>query len=64
MRESLLQESSKEQAIERLFLTVLSRKPTLDEMQSAIEALAGNDKQAWSDLIWALVNTREFLTNH
>jgi hypothetical protein len=47
-----------------LFLSVLSRKPAPGELQSAITALAGGDSRAWSDLIWALVNTREFLTNH
>jgi hypothetical protein len=63
LRERLLQESSKEQAIETMFLSVLSRKPSPHELQSAITALAG-DSQAWPDLIWALINTREFLTNH
>ncbi len=64
LRKTLAETNSKEQAVETLFLTVLSRKPTPHELQSAITALAGDDRQAWSDLIWALINTREFLTNH
>jgi hypothetical protein len=64
LRKRLVRTSSKVEAVEILFLRVLSRKPTPDELQSALAALAGGDKRTWSDLIWALVNTREFLTNH
>jgi hypothetical protein len=64
LRKTLVETSSKEEAVEMLFLSILSRKPVPDEMQSAITALAGGDSRAWSDLIWASINTREFLTNH
>jgi hypothetical protein len=64
LRKTLVETSSKQQAVETLFLNVLSRKPTPRELQSATMALADGDSRAWSDLIWALINTREFLTNH
>jgi hypothetical protein len=52
-------------AVETMFLTMLSRKPNPDELHSALQHIAANDSdEAWPDLVWALVNTREFLTNH
>ena len=53
--------------IEELYLTILSRFPTPEELKNA-EAYSksgvvkGND--AWVDLTWALINSDEFLYRH
>ncbi len=54
------------QLVTRLYLQFLSRKPTAKEKQIALEHLkrAAKRDTAFDDLVWALLNTREFLTNH
>jgi hypothetical protein len=55
-----------DEKIEDLFLHVLSRRPSEKEREAAQEQLrkhAGNPKQAFENLLWALVNTKEFLFN-
>jgi len=52
---------------ERLYLTILSRFPTDDDVKAAEEhaktgVAKGND--VWIDLAWALVNSPEFLLRH
>ena len=53
--------------IDELFLAALSRFPTKDEKQK-VTAYLGADKrartQAIRDLMWALLNTKEFMHNH
>ena len=53
-------------AVERLYLTVLSRPPTPEETAIFRETLAAstNRKDAMVDLTWALFNTTEFLCRH
>jgi hypothetical protein len=65
LREILVVESP-EKAVELLFLSVLSRPPTDAEATVAAEHVTNSDnaEAAWVDVIWALVNAREFLTNH
>jgi hypothetical protein len=57
---------SNDKLAEELFLSTLSRLPTADEKDAAIKHLAEarNRPEAVTDLIWALVNTREFILNH
>jgi len=53
--------------IRGLYMTILSRQPTADELAAAQEywTTAGlNRQQAAEDLAWALVNTKEFLYRH
>ena len=55
------------QAIDALYLTILSRYPTDDEVRIAAEyaqAPTTNRRAAGLDLAWALVNTSEFLYRH
>ena len=55
------------QAITALYLTVLSREPSSDELtafQSHVQANALRPDQAASDLVWTLINTKEFLYRH
>jgi hypothetical protein len=54
-------------AIEALYLTILSRRPTEDEMKICLAyARSGraNLQVAAEDLVWTLVNSKEFLYRH
>lgn len=52
--------------IRAAFLRTLSRPPTVAEMERCVAHLAkvGDPVEGLRDLLWALVNTREFITNH
>ena len=56
---------SNDAAIEELYLASLSRPPTAAEKASARKYLAsGNRRQGLEDLLWALINSKEFLFRH
>jgi len=53
--------------IDRLYLTVLSRYPTNDELKTVaayFQSVQGNKWPAAVDLTWALINSVEFLYRH
>jgi hypothetical protein len=52
--------------IEELYLTTLSRLPSEEEKQKALTwlARAATPREGTQDLLWALINSREFLFNH
>ena len=45
--------------VEAMFLSILSRHPTLREKDIAKKQLAGGE-DGYANMIWALINTREF----
>ncbi|MCH7814851.1 MAG: hypothetical protein IID40_12620, partial [Planctomycetes bacterium] len=50
------------QAIERIYLQTLSRPPTSQERGMVTRYLGREDTaEKWSDVLWALINTREFM---
>ena len=52
-----------EQKIEELFLWVYGRKPTVEQSNVALAHLAkegANKKAAYENILWALLNTKEF----
>jgi hypothetical protein len=55
-----------EPRVEELFLTALSRPPTGDETDKAVAYLqsAPDPEAAFRDLVWVLLNTKEFLYIH
>ncbi len=55
-----------ERKVRELFLKTLSREPTPQEMQNALKYIASekDQKTAFGNLIWTLVNTKEFLFVH
>lgn len=53
-------------AVEQIYLATLSRFPTIEEQASITAAFEGNEQreEAFRDLFWALLNTKEFAFNH
>lgn len=53
--------------VEQLFLRTLSRKPTpreLDRFTGYVGKYRGEERQAFADVLWALLNCSEFAVNH
>ena len=54
--------------IEALFLATLSRAPRTEESERSLKHLkaasTGNPQRPLDDLLWALLNSAEFMTNH
>jgi hypothetical protein len=52
--------------VDELYLASLSRFPTVEESRTALAALAAAPERprAVEDLLWALLNSKEFLFNH
>jgi hypothetical protein len=64
---TLLEEKRPDEAVvEEVFLATLSRFPDEQERKAAAEHVAATaDKiKAYVDVVWALLNTREFILNH
>lgn len=61
--------SSPEQKVRKIFLLVYSRAPKPHERDLALRHLSrartpSEQKASWEDLLWALINTKEFMYNH
>jgi hypothetical protein len=54
------------QMLEELYLTTLSRFPVQGEVQVALAHVlrATDQRKAWEDVHWALINSKEFLFRH
>lgn len=53
--------------IKELYRWVYAREPNADELQIALAHISKNQadkKPAYEDIVWALINTKEFLFNH
>jgi hypothetical protein len=53
--------------VDELYLTALSRNPTAAErkrLTEYIEKSENNKQRAVEDVLWAILNTREFMFNH
>jgi hypothetical protein len=59
-------ESARSAVVHQAYLRTLGRKPTDSEAEAAMSHLAGSTDGAKGvrDLLWALLNTKEFITNH
>jgi hypothetical protein len=57
---------SNEELADELFLATLTRLPTPEQKAGAVDALksAKTRAEGVTDVVWALVNTREFILNH
>lgn len=47
--------------VERMFMTIMNRRPTMQEKDIARRELSSSGEEAYSNMIWALINTREFI---
>jgi hypothetical protein len=55
------------QIVEHLYLITLSRRPTEAEQQRIADYVAkhkGDERDAYGDVLWALMNSSEFVMNH
>jgi hypothetical protein len=46
--------------VDSMFLAIMSRKPTMNERDISKRVLAAGE-DGYANMIWALVNTREFM---
>jgi hypothetical protein len=53
--------------IDQIYMLALSRHPTAGEtaeIEAYLAERADRTKEAWEDVVWSLLNTKEFLFNH
>jgi hypothetical protein len=52
--------------IEQLYLSTVSRRPTPDELQRRVAYVREQERprDGFADILWALLNSSEFVTNH
>jgi hypothetical protein len=59
--------ATEEQIVTDLYLSAYNRKPTSEELALATKAFTAKDasrQSAAEDILWALLNSAEFLFNH
>ncbi len=59
--------SSSAEAIEHIYLATLARRPTADDkarLNAYLEKHKGEPRQAYGDIVWAVLNSSEFALNH
>lgn len=60
--DSLTQCRTSQQALEVMFLSILNRKPTSRDKDIGLRELARGDRaMGYGNVVWALINTREFM---
>jgi hypothetical protein len=66
IRALLSDQRSHREKLNDLYLIALSRSPTADELSALLAHLEkkGDVQTAYEDILWALINTKEFLYNH
>ena len=50
--------------LDELFVRAVARKPSETEKKKLMPLVASNDKKAYDDIFWALLNSTEFEFNH
>jgi hypothetical protein len=55
-----------DEILEELFLRTLARRPTAQERADLARVIGATEKrdEAFQDVLWALINTKEFMFNH
>lgn len=66
MNHLLRTEGTPDQVVERIYLSALARRPTADESRKVTEYVSRQTdrRAAYGDVLWALLNTSEFVLNH
>ncbi|MFM8635559.1 MAG: DUF1553 domain-containing protein, partial [Planctomycetia bacterium] len=49
------------EGVEAVFLTILAREPSPEEMAAAIKEVKADGPAGYGNVVWSLINTREFL---
>ena len=52
------------EAVEKMFLATLSRKPTGAELGQLAATMKTGGSEVYQDIFWALLNSNEFIFNH
>ena len=62
----LFKNTSDQQVVESIYMTVFSRKPSDEKMKKLLAYIQQSEKRndGITDLLWAVLNTREFMFNH
>jgi len=61
MYSNVVQAKTPSERLDVIFLSILSRKPTTEEQAIAMEEIDQHKEAGYGNVIWSLVNTREFL---
>lgn len=60
-------ETTPAEKVDQLYMVALSRHATTEEVaeiEAYVAERADRSKEAWEDVVWSLLNTKEFLFNH
>ena len=62
----LKEKKPNDQILEEIYLAAFGRMPHTDENKNVLEYVQGQKeaKAAWEDVVWAVLNSKEFLFNH
>jgi tetratricopeptide (TPR) repeat protein len=58
---NIMNRSSISDGVKTVFMTILTREPDEEEMQLAVQEVKQNGPAGYGNVVWSLVNTREFL---
>ena len=61
MHSNVVKKTSLESRVDVIFKSILSRRPTAADMKIALSEIKAKGPAGYGNVIWALVNTREFL---
>lgn len=61
MYHNVMAKGTPEERVRIIFLSILGRKPSKDEQKIALEEIRAHNQAGYGNVIWSLVNTREFL---
>ena len=66
LRNKEMADTELSEVVDELFLATLTRFPNKSERTAALENIRNKDGNESSlvDIVWALINTREFILNH
>lgn len=58
---NVMKRKTVDDGVETVFLTILNRKPDIDEKKLAAQEISQSGPAGYGNVIWSLINTREFL---
>jgi hypothetical protein len=61
IHDTIMHKKTVHDGVEAVFLTILSRPPTDEEMAEAIKEVKLDGPAGYGNVVWSLINTREFL---